>query len=166
MRKPLIRLAGPADIPHLISIRFDASQRAFQESFGIDFSPPDATSLGKIWQRRFQRSSQIVFLLEVEDAPVAYAGIALESQGMGRIAGLYVKSCASGRGMGRMLLDTALHFLVKKGCVTCSLEVMEGNLRACRLYKNYGFIYTHEDRVVNLNGRVYTLQKMLKILSD
>ncbi len=57
-----------------------------------------------------------------------------------------------GKGVGKMLVDTALSALEKEGVKRVLLEVREGNLVARKLYEKCGFVKIHERKKYYSNG--------------
>ncbi len=69
---------------------------------------------------------------------------------------LLVSEHFQGKGIGRLLLDTAIRDLESSGFQFFSLEVQKENKKAIRLYTNYGF-QIKEDK-----GETWLLEKILK----
>jgi ribosomal protein S18 acetylase RimI-like enzyme len=62
----------------------------------------------------------------------------------GWIGGVGVIPSARGKGVGKMLMTAAEDFCREKGVSEVSLEVIEGNLRAQRLYEKLGYSATRK----------------------
>lgn len=74
--------------------------------------------------------------------PVGFIGLKRPEDGTTQIWGLYVLSRFHGRGLGRLLMQTAV------GEGAASLWVAAGNDHAIGFYRHLGFDFTGEDAVV------------------
>jgi GNAT superfamily N-acetyltransferase len=79
------------------------------------------------------------FVTEHEGRPVGAALVTLYRD-MPLLAFLFIVPAHAGRGLGRGLIQTAMHSLAGQGHDTLSLAVTRRNRRARRLYDRLGFI--------------------------
>ncbi len=95
----------------------------------------------KDWKRRI---SNAYFALSDDDKPVGTIVVFIENRPKTRhianIFGVYVDKEYRGCGIGRMLLDRALHEVTrKKGIAKVKLQVNTKQVAAVRLYEKFGF---------------------------
>ncbi|TFZ04525.1 GNAT family N-acetyltransferase [Ramlibacter rhizophilus] len=75
----------------------------------------------------------------------------------GTIVAMYVAPEASSRGLGAMLIDTAIAHARSEGLQDLVLTVTRGNEVALRLYERCGFrAFGSEPRAVLVDGRAFT----------
>ncbi len=91
-----------------------------------------------------KRPSSIVLLGYDEENPVALC-LAFEgfssfyAKPLINIHDFVVSLEYRGRGIAKMLLDKVEEIAINRGCCKLTLEVLEGNIRAQKIYKDFGF---------------------------
>jgi len=140
---PTLRGATTADAGALAEVFVAAWRDAYPGV--IDGAILEALDAGEVadWLGNLLASSSQRTLL-AEDPPGAVAGFVRfgEDPGdsrVGHVYALYTHPRASGRGIGRRLLEHAIEELARGGPRPVSLWVFEGNERARRLYAAAGF---------------------------
>jgi len=84
------------------------------------------------------------FLVAEDAAVVGYVvadAVPNHGQPLGHVKDIAVRGDRRGEGIGRRLLERALAVLGGMGTASVKLEVREGNERARRLYRDYGFVH-------------------------
>ncbi|HTV17390.1 MAG TPA: GNAT family N-acetyltransferase [Polyangiaceae bacterium] len=100
-----------------------------------------------------------LYLLAVVEGRIAGTA-ALDGTSLARFAhsatlGLAVSREYWGRGIGRALVEALLRWADASGLVRVSLEVVETNTRAIRLYESLGFEHEGRLRCCRKHGDVY-----------
>jgi GntR family transcriptional regulator len=149
-----IRVAEPHDSQALASVFIDAWRGAYRGI--VDDGVIDALQHGDItsWMRNLIANTAARTLV-AEVAPGDVVGFVrfgddAEEATVGHIFALYVATGASGKGVGRQLLERAIEELDPRGARPITLWVFEGNDRARRLYEAAGFAPDGETRVEDL----------------
>ena len=108
----------------------------------------------------------VVFLAFHADGPAGVAGLATCFRGFSTFAAqpllnvhdFYVVPELRGRGIGRALLAAVEHRAREMGCCKLTLEVLENNTPARRLYESWGFSHAQYSEAA---GRAIFLWKRL-----
>jgi len=93
--------------------------------------------------RRFADDSADYFVAEVDDRIIGNLGIAIYEHPQtahGASLGMSVLQSFRGRGIGTMLLTTALQWCEIRSLRRLELEVLSNNPSAQRLYERFGFV--------------------------
>jgi ribosomal protein S18 acetylase RimI-like enzyme len=149
-----IRVAEPHDGEALAKVFIDAWRGAYRGI--VDDAIIDALQHGDVtsWMRNLIANAAARTLL-AETAPGDIVGFVrfgdeAEEATNGHLFALYVSSGASGKGVGRQLLERAIGELDPLGTRPISLWVFERNERARRLYEAAGFRPDGATRVEDL----------------
>lgn len=119
-----VRLAALLDTP-----------RAFANTYAVSAAYPDASWLARL-------TSMKTWLAVDADRPVGTISIwhsADQPEDEIYLIGMWVSASARGRGVGDLLVSTALAVAAEDGYSRVHLEVAEENLPAQRLYERHGF---------------------------
>ncbi len=122
-----VRLAALLDTP-----------RAFANTYAVSAAYSDESWLARL-------TSMSVFLAMVDDRPVGTVSI---WHGLDQpddeiyLIGMWVSASVRGRGVGDLLVSTALDAAGQDGYARVHLEVAQENLPAQRLYERHGFTPT------------------------
>lgn len=81
-----------------------------------------------------------VFVAEHEGRPTGYITCLIDNEGNGSIGLLGVAERAHGQGLGRQLVECALHWFKCQGCQNVTVVTQGRNVRAQRLYQRCGFL--------------------------
>lgn len=122
-----VRLAALLDTP-----------RAFANTYAVSAAYPDESWLARLTSMR-------VFLALLDDRPVGTVAIwhgADQADDEIYLIGMWVSASVRGRGVGDLLVSTALDAAGEEGYARVHLEVAEENLPAQRLYERHGFAPT------------------------
>ncbi|MEL4377801.1 GNAT family N-acetyltransferase [Brucella cytisi] len=91
-----------------------------------------------------------LFVAVLNDIPIGYLAI---SEGWNKYAVVEDVAVAAGNrqgGVGRLLMDAAVHWARDTGLAGVRLETQSTNISACRFYSNYGFSLGGYDRFLYL----------------
>lgn len=122
-----VRLAALLDTP-----------RAFANTYAVSAAYPDESWIARLTSMR-------VWLAMVDDRPVGTIAIwhsADQPEDEVYVIGMWVSASERGRGVGDLLVSTALDAAGQDGYARVFLEVAEENLPARRLYERHGFAQT------------------------
>ena len=120
-----VRLAALLDTP-----------RAFANTYAVSAAYPDESWLARL-------TSMTVWLALDADRPVGTVSLwhdARQSDDEVYLIGMWVSASVRGRGVGDLLVATALGAAGEAGYAQVRLEVAEENLPAMRLYERHGFV--------------------------
>lgn len=87
-----------------------------------------------------------------------------ERAGYGEIIAIYLLPEARSRGLGRMLLEAAMHRLREDGCEHACLWVMEPNRSSIGFYEHVGFHPSGRTQQEMYGGRLITLLEYVRRL--
>lgn len=107
------------------------------------------------WIKYLLRSGDKLIVAELEGEPVGHVGVDPETGRCRHVAelGIFVRREHWGKGVGSELMKEAIKLAKQLGCRKIVLNTTEGNERAIRLYKKFGFkIDAHETDSVYLDG--------------
>lgn len=90
-------------------------------------------------------------LATVEDAPIAFFSIGLDSSGRAKLHKLYLDTESHGRGFGQQLIQRAIEVSRELGAAEIWLQVNKQNTRAIRAYERAGF-HCEKEAVVDIGG--------------
>ena len=85
------------------------------------------------------------FVATIEDTMFGFHWTKQHQDQLGEVYVLGVAPSAAGRGLGKALLLTGLHFLQQRGNTRVQLYVESDHLAAIKLYLNYGFATVNRD---------------------
>lgn len=149
-----IRRATPADAAALAEL----GAATFVETFGHLYLPDDlhaflAQSHGKAaYAKLLAQPGHALWLAERKDVAVGYVQAATQSAlphpqvrpGEGELKRLYLRHQAQSLGIGSMLMDVAMDWLLRDGPRTLWLSVYSENRGAQRFYARRGFMHVGE----------------------
>lgn len=118
-----VRPARPRDLTAVVAVE--------QASFSDPWAPGSFASLID--------NPAVCFLVAEEEGRVVGHLVAWYAADEGEIGSVAVAASARGRGIGALLIDTALAHSAERGAATVYLEVRESNATARRLYAARGF---------------------------
>jgi dTDP-4-amino-4,6-dideoxy-D-galactose acyltransferase len=134
-----IRLARESDIPDL---RLIAALSHTDSRFYADgrFARERCDELYATWIEKSCRGwADAVFVAEHEGTPAGYLSCHERESGRGEIGLVGIAARAQGRGLGRKLLGSALHWFAQRGLERASVVTQGRNVAAQRLYQSAGF---------------------------
>ena len=145
-----VRAATIGDAGEIVRINVHAWQRAYAGIVPADvLAAMDVTGRVERYRQRLRQPSQFESVL-VQDAgsTVGYASLGpyrigqhegVLSRRVGEVVAIYVDPPRWGTGVGRVLMDTALHRLARQGFTAVRLWVLADNHQARRFYERAGF---------------------------
>lgn len=134
------RACREADIPALREL---ASRSHTQSRFWADehFARERCAELYATWIEKSCRGwADHVLVADLEGRPAGYLSCHLRANGRGEIGIVAVAPFAQGRGLGGLLLDSALAWFGERGCERVSVVTQGRNALAQRLYQSRGFL--------------------------
>jgi ribosomal-protein-alanine N-acetyltransferase len=92
-------------------------------------------------KKRLESGREKAIVAELNGEPAGWVGIGLETGRCRHVAwlGIFVRRKHWGKGVGSALMERVIDLAKQLGCRRLLLGVTEGNERAIRLYKKYGF---------------------------
>ncbi|MGE5178430.1 MAG: N-acetyltransferase family protein [Bacteroidota bacterium] len=144
-----IRKAGPADLGRIAPL-FDA----YRQFYG---KPPDLERARAFLRERLERSESVIFLAEDEGRALGFVQLfpsftSVEARGLWVLNDLFVAADARGLGVGRALMNAAREHAIRTGAKRLTLETMDDNPTAWKLYESLGYVRSAAD------VRYYTLE--------
>jgi ribosomal protein S18 acetylase RimI-like enzyme len=133
------RAATAQDIPALTDLARVAhtDTRFFKDS---RFPAARVADLYAEWIRRDFRENHVFAVDGANGTPAGYVTCAVDAAGRtGRIGLIAVAADEQGRGLGRILVEGALHWFRGRGCRDVMVATQASNLVAQRLYQARGF---------------------------
>ena len=110
----------------------------------------------KEWIRReLEESKEKTLVAEVDGEPAGRVSVEPETGRCRHIAelGIFVRRKFWGKGVGSALMTEAIKLAKQLGCHKIVLDTTEGNERAIRLYKKFGFeIEAYQTDMVHFDG--------------
>ena len=110
----------------------------------------------KEWiRKKFEVSQEKTIVAEVEGEPAGSVSVDTETGRCRHIGelGIFVRRKFWGKGVGKALMNEAIKLANQLGCRKLVLDTTEGNERAIRLYKKFGFeIEAHQTDLVHFEG--------------
>ena len=145
-----IRAATAADIPTIAPL-FDA----YRQFYG---KPADPQVALDFIRERLENKESVIFL--AEDPARRVLGFvqlfpsftSVQARRLWVLNDLYVASEARGLGVGRALMNAAKDHAIKTGAKRLTLETMDDNEKAWKLYESLGYVKSASD------VRYYTLE--------
>jgi GNAT superfamily N-acetyltransferase len=112
------------------------------------------------WQTRIANPKGAIFLAYSGGSPVSMAGIlrgfSSKTRHSARIWGVYISPAYRRKGVGKLLLETALDWGKQMGVRIAKLGMTAGNQEALGLYTALGFqVYGNEPQALFVNGQAY-----------
>jgi ribosomal protein S18 acetylase RimI-like enzyme len=150
VQPPVIRRARRDEARDLAGLHLRSALAGFAHIFPSEAPVPDLSALVDHWTKVVGADAPTTrrcFVAVVQDHRIAgtvIAGPAAGDAGCGHLSRLYVDPADWGRGVGRLLYDTAITHLHTSGFRTATLSVLEGNLRARAWYERLGWQATTE----------------------
>ena len=92
----------------------------------------------KSFQDALQSEYTVYFVAEEEMGIIGYCGVWLSAE-TGDLCNMAVLPSCRRQGIGRRLLEKAIHSAIGRGAEEIVLEVRESNQAACALYEKFGF---------------------------
>jgi len=134
-----VRPAVPDD---LAAIRRMAVQSYLDSRFYFDpgFDRERCDALYTSWTERCLHEDDAFLVAEEEGQPVGYISCKLTSPTNARIQLLAVVAGSQGRGIGRMLIEASLRWMIWREVDCVSVATHGRNLRSQRLYGRCGFL--------------------------
>jgi len=150
--KVMIRRATPDDCDILAALGERTFRETFVDGFAIAYPPDDLAQFVAqsyapgVFAAKLADPTQALWLAVAGDEPLGYANAGpcrlphpeVEPH-HGELYRLYVSQDQHGRGVGRLLMETALAWLDRDGSGPLWLGVWSGNLKAQAFYAYYGF---------------------------
>lgn len=148
------RLAGAGWRPVVTSIGMVAAARDWRHHASVESTArPDPGWIGGVsdWQdERKRNGAHLAAILGQLRLPAAFAtlradgeaagyGMSVVDREMAEIGSILMGPAHRGRGLGRALVETLLHWAVSQGAVRVFLQVEESNAVAIALYRALGF---------------------------
>lgn len=165
----LIRRLTPEDAPAYRELRLRAL-REHPDAFTSDWEEASARPPEESWQRlasvwvsfwgAFDEGGSLAGMVGLECASRA------KQRHKGTVVAMYVSREASGRGLGRGLLQALLVHAATIGLTDLVLTVTEGNSTAIRLYREAGFAaFGTEPRAIVVQGHPHAKVHMHRSLT-
>lgn len=79
-----------------------------------------------------------VFLARADESKIGYC-IASYDKETGEIDSIYIKPESRGKGLGRILMTEAMHWLEKQKCKDIRVYIADGNENVKSFYRKFGF---------------------------
>jgi ribosomal protein S18 acetylase RimI-like enzyme len=146
------RRATPNDCDILAMLSERTFRQTFIEGFAIAYPPHDLAQFIEqsyspaVFAARLVDPAPALWLAFAGETPLGYANAGPchlphpdAQPHHGELYRLYLLRSAQGRGLGRLLLETALAWLDRDGPGPLWIGVWSGNLKAQALYARYGF---------------------------
>lgn len=108
-------------------------EKVFGESLGYDMLYSELTL----------NPYAFYFVLEIDDSVEGYIGTWIDSE-RAEIVNFYVSEEYRGLGFGSLMLELFIEVCKASNVENASLEVREHNINAQKLYKKYGFEFSHK----------------------
>jgi dTDP-4-amino-4,6-dideoxy-D-galactose acyltransferase len=135
-----LRISRADDLPALRQM----ARTGFTDSrFYADphFSRAQCDRLYETWiENSCQGYADRVWVAEAGGQPAGFITCHLKPDRQGVIGLVGVDGAAQGQGLGRALVDAALHWFAAEGCDCVRVTTQGRNLRAQRLYQRAGFV--------------------------
>jgi ribosomal protein S18 acetylase RimI-like enzyme len=146
-----LRPAVPADIPDLVEV----SRAAIIDAFGHLYDPADLDAFLSEWRspERFAAAvadSDTAVTLATEDGQILGYCLTVFGKGFDErpepqpahpayLSQLYCSQAATGKGLGKALINDAIAAAKARGCDAVQLSVYSENVGAQRFYQRVGF---------------------------
>lgn len=131
--------ARPEEWQRLREIRLRALAHD-PEAFGSTHADEAAISAER-WRERLADRNTVYLFAQVEGADVGLARLTIE-QGSAGLFSMWVAPEHRGRGIGEVLVNRVVIEARARGFTRLTLEVVESNVAAVRLYERCGFVPT------------------------
>ena len=141
-----IRRATGADAEAIAGVHVASMRAAYQGQFPAGaLVQVDARDRAERWRQHLARAASVTVLAEADGRLVGFADFGScrdedLSPGVGELMALYVLPDAWGSGVGSALMREALCRFRGDGFAEVVLWVIEGNRRAVRFYRRFGFV--------------------------
>lgn len=167
MDEPTVRLLTVEDAAQYRTVRLRALTE-HPEAFGSSAEEFALQPLDEVAKRLSGQSDTFsLFGAFLSGELVGLSGFGRNSGGKTRHRGgiyhMYVTPEARGRGLGWLLLESAVDYAKEQpGLEELILAVTVGNDSARRLYERFGFVFSHrEPRYIKIDGRYYDIDWMI-----
>jgi GNAT superfamily N-acetyltransferase len=132
----------PGDLGAIVKLHGEYYHR--HNGFDTTFEPYVAMPLSELVLRH--SSKECVWVVESGGAVKGCIAIADNGGGLARLHWFLVEESLQGLGLGRRLIDSALHFAREQGYVAIVLWTIDMQHRAIHLYRQNGFVLVSEER--------------------
>jgi GNAT superfamily N-acetyltransferase len=132
----------PGDLGAIVKLHGEYYYR--HNGFDTTFEPYVAMPLSELVLRHSPR--ECVWVVESSGTVKGCIAVADNGDGLARLHWFLVDESLQGLGLGRRLIDSALHFARKHGYWAIVLWTVDLQDRAIRLYRQNGFVLISEER--------------------
>ena len=138
MSKPLIRPAGPDDLPALVAVQLESWRRTYGDVLPKDYlGAAMEHDLSRLWSED-RLARDLVLVAEREGEVVGLSGTILETPETAYLDNLHVALRVEGQGVGRALMAGTAGAVLERGRRALHLTVVTTNARALRFYEALG----------------------------
>ena len=147
----MIRVATAADAAAIARVHVESWRWAYRGHLPDDhLDGLSVESRAEGWTRLVARETP-VFVAELYGRVVGFVALALHAH-EGEVSAIYVDPSVAGTGMGRALMEHAVHVLRQRGYTSACLWVLETNDRARRFYEIAGWHSDGFTKVDDIDG--------------
>ena len=132
----------PGDLGAIVKLHGEYYHR--HNGFDTTFEPYVAKPLSELVLRH--NSRECVWVVESSGAVKGCIAIADNGGGLAQLRWFLVDESLQGLGLGRRLIDAALHFAGEQGYLAIMLWTVDLQDRAIHLYRQNGFVLITEER--------------------
>lgn len=132
----------PGDLGAIVTLHGEYYYR--HNGFDTTFEPYVAMPLSELVLR--QSSKECVWVIESNGAVKGCIAIADNGGGLAQLRWFLVDESLQGLGLGRRLIDSALHFAREQGYLAIVLWTVDLQDKAIHLYRQNGFVLVSEKR--------------------
>ncbi len=132
----------PGDLGAIVNLHGEYYYK--HNGFDSTFEPYVAMPLSELVLRH--SSKECVWVVESSGAVKGCIAIADNGGGLARLHWFLVDESLQGLGLGRRLIDSALHFAREQGYLAIVLWTVDLQDKAIRLYRQNGFVLVSEER--------------------
>jgi GNAT superfamily N-acetyltransferase len=132
----------PGDLGAIVKLHGEYYHR--YNGFDTTFEPYVAMPLSELVLRHSPK--ECVWVVESSGAVKGCIAIADNGGGLARLHWFLVDESLQGLGLGRRLIDSALHFAREQGYLAIVLWTVDLQDRAIHLYRQNGFVLVSEER--------------------
>ena len=135
-----VRAAEPEDVNAIATVFLDCWKMSYAEVLpASDISRWSVERAHRFWTEHLVGSTDQTVSVAVVDQRIAGVARWHTAEAIGDIDSLYVSPEASGRGVGRTLMEAACSQMADCGCQSARLWVFEVNESAREFYRRLGF---------------------------
>lgn len=115
-------------------------------AFGVSYQTA-ITNSNEQWKQRASSETQPKFWLAFKDEKViGMIGAGVDPKDRYNLIAMWVEPASRGLGIADHLIDAVKFDAINKGFKQIFLDVSPNNLKASRLYKKHGFVFTAEEK--------------------